>query len=426
MRRLDVEIEIMGRRKEVGSITGESEFSAVFEYSEDYMNSRDARPISISLPLRKEPYGPEQTRNFFEGLLPEGFLRRTVAKNNRVDADDYISLLGMLGSECLGAIALKGDDYQWFEPGYKKLDADLMYDLAAEGATKSADLVVESHLSLTGASGKIGVYKDEAGDWYLPIGNAPSTHILKQSHIRYDFIVQNEQLSIMTAEAMGIETPRTLIINNRKAEEEDEVLLATERYDRTMEGSIKNLSGMPCPLRLHQEDFGQALGISSANKYERPGEHHMKDMFGILRAHSASPIDDQIKLWDMIIFHYLIGNTDGHIKNFSLLYDSRLGSKRLAPAYDIVSTIVYDTHSSEMAFSIGGVSEWKDLDRAAFERAAGECGLNQKIFMKRFDDMEAKFDKALYDSADRMASEGYSEARMIADTITEKRKGHIE
>ena len=422
MRRLDVEIEMMGRQKEVGSITGDSEFTAVFAYSEDYMNSRDAKPISISLPLRKEAYGPEQTRNFFEGLLPEGFLRRTVAKNNRVDADDYLSLLGMLGSECLGAITLKGDDYQWFEPSYRRLDADLMYDLAAEGATKSADLVVESHLSLTGASGKIGVYRDDSGDWYLPIGNAPSTHILKQSHIRYDFIVQNEQLALMTAEAMGIETPRTIIINNKKAEVEDEVLLATERYDRTMEGSIKSLSGMPCPLRLHQEDFGQALGISAASKYERQGEHHMRDMFRILRSHSASPIDDQIKLWDIIIFHYLIGNTDGHIKNFSLLYDSKLNSKRLAPAYDIVSTIVYDTHSSEMAFSIGGVSEWSELGRIAFERAAKECGLNQKIFMKRFDDMEKKFDKVLHDAADRMAEEGYSEARMIADTITEKRK----
>ena len=85
----------------------------------------------------------------------------------------------------------------------------------------------------------------------------------------------------MTAEAMGIETPRTIIINNKKAEVEDEVLLATERYDRTMEGSIKSLSGMPCPLRLHQEDFGQALGISAASKYERQGEHHMRDMFRI-------------------------------------------------------------------------------------------------------------------------------------------------
>ena len=78
-----------------------------------------------------------------------------------------------------------------------------------------------------------------------------------------------------------------------------------------------------------------------------------------------------------------------------------------------------------MAFSIGGVSEWSELDRSAFERAAKECGLNQKIFMKRFDDMEKKFDSVLHDAADRMAEEGYSEARMIADTITEKRKKQI-
>ena len=65
-----------------------------------------------------------------------------MAKNNRVDADDYLSLLGMLGSECLALSLSKEMTISGLEPSYKKLDADLMYDLAAEGATKSADLVV--------------------------------------------------------------------------------------------------------------------------------------------------------------------------------------------------------------------------------------------------------------------------------------------
>ena len=64
----------------------------------------------------------------------------------------------------------------------------------------------------------------------------------------------------------------------------------------------------------------------------------MKKMFDLLRRYSASPIEDQIKLWEIIVFHWLIGNTDGHIKNFSLVYDANLKAVRLAPAYDIVST----------------------------------------------------------------------------------------
>lgn len=442
MRRLYVSVEIEGRLREVGCIMGDSEFNAEFRYSPDYLDSREARPISLSLPPRPEPYDPEQTRRFFEGLLPEGFLRRTVAENNRTDHSDYLSLLEMLGSECLGAIQIKGAEYNQIEPEYRPLPPDLMFRLASEGATTSVDLVVEAHLSLTGASGKIGAYLDENGRWYLPVGSAPSTHIIKQSHIRYDHIVQNEQLALQTARLAGIEVPVSSIIETEhwkhlrhsslkkggrldRGEGEvstEIVLFATERYDRTLEGSVRTLSGLPCPLRLHQEDFGQALGIAPSNKYERPGEQHMKRMFDLLRRYSASPIEDQMKLWDIIVFHWLIGNTDGHIKNFSILYDKHLNSVRLAPAYDIVSTIVYDSHSSEMAFSIGGEIDWNKVDRSCFEAAASEIGLNRKIFMERFDELENRFEPALAQAEEEMRDAGFGEASSLANTIRERRR----
>ena len=433
MRRLDVSIEMEGRQREVGCIAGDTEFNAEFRYSEDYLDSPFARPISLSLPLREEAYGPEQTRIFFEGLLPEGFLRRTVAENNRTDQSDYLSLLEMLGAECLGAIQIKGTDYELIEPEYRPLQPDLMFRLASEGATTSADLVVESHLSLTGASGKIGAYRDEAGSWYLPVGSAPSTHIIKQSHIRYDHIVQNEQLALQTARIAGISVPESSIIEadhpaqglshgrSAGAISTEIVLFATERYDRTLEGSVRTLSGLPCPLRLHQEDFGQALGIAPSNKYEKPGDQHMKKMFDLLRRYSASPIEDQMKLWDMIVFHWLIGNTDGHIKNFSLIYDKQLSSVRLAPAYDIVSTIVYDTHSSDMAFSIGGEIDWRKVNRDSFVRAAEEIRLSKKIFMDRFDALSARFEPALMQATEEMKAAGFEEAGELAGDILSRR-----
>ena len=304
MKKLDVSIEMNGRQKEVGVISGSNDYDASFCYSEDYLDSGMARPISISLPLTEKPYGPEPTRRFFEGLLPEGFMRRTVAEQNRTDDGDYLSILEMLGAECLGAVQIKGENYRNIEPSYKAFDPDTMYKLAAEGATRSADLVVEAHLSLTGASGKIGAYKNSDGSWFLPVGSAPSTHILKQSHIRYDKIVQNEQLALRTAELLGINVPKSEIVEAYPEPVEDtglnppvteNVLFATERYDRTFEGAADLIDGMLCPLRLHQEDFGQALGIPASGKYERPGEQHMKKMFDLLKRCSASPIEDHKK-----------------------------------------------------------------------------------------------------------------------------------
>jgi serine/threonine-protein kinase HipA len=421
LKRLEVDIEIMGRRKEVGSISGESEFTATFAYSSDYVRSRDSMPISASLPLKEDAFNQGETRTFFEGLLPEGFIRRTIAKNNRVDADDYLSLLCMLGSECPGAVSIRGDDYTPTDPGYKEPDADSMYELASGSADKAAELEVEAQLSLPGSTGKIGAYKGEDGTWYIPRGGAASTHIIKQGNIRYEDIVQNERLMLMTAEALGIEVPSSEIVSC-KGQGKDRFLLASERYDRSLAGSVRKIDGMNCPLRLHQEDFGQAMGVSAANKYEHLGKHHMRDMFRVLREKSASPIEDQIKLWDIVVFNYLIGNTDAHIKNFSIIYDENMRSARLAPAYDLVSTIIYDNQADDMAFAIGGVGKWEDIDRSAFEKACVECRLNTRLFMKRFDEMSAQFERALKASAGSLSKEGYPEAQAIADRILKKHK----
>ena len=420
MHTLDVSIEIEGRMREVGTVLGGSEYDAQFRYSDDYLAQETARPISLSMPLTDRTYGPQETRSFFEGLLPEGFLRRTVAENNRTDSSDYLSILEMLGSECLGAIQIKGDGFRSVQPEYREIDPDMMFRIASEGATTSADLVVESHLSLTGASGKIGAYRDSDGNWYLPVGSAPSTHILKQSHIRYDLVVENEQLALQTAALMGISIPKSSII--RPADERSEhVLFVTERYDRTMAGTVREISGLPCPLRLHQEDFGQALGIAAADKYERSGDRHMQRMFDLLKRASASPIEDQMKLWDIIVFHWLIGNTDGHIKNFALVYDRLLKSVRLAPAYDILSTVVYDTHSRQMAFSIGGEFEWSHIDRACFGKACDEVHVSRNIFMKRFDDLCGRFEPALRQAAENMKNEGFGESEQLASRLMERK-----
>ena len=428
VKQLAVSIEINGRQREVGVISGSSDYDASFCYSEHYLDSGTACPISISLPLTREPYGPEPTRRFFEGLLPEGFMRRTVAEQNRTDNGDYLSILEMLGAECLGAVQIKGENYRNIEPSYREFDTETMYKLAAEGATRSADLVVEAHLSLTGASGKVGAYRSGEGQWFLPVGSAPSTHILKQSHIRYDKIVQNEQLALRTAGLLGIEVPRSGIVEAHPAGSSEtgaalteNVLFATERYDRTFEGAQDYIDGLLCPLRIHQEDFGQALGIAASGKYERPGDRHMKKMFDLIRRYSAAPIEDQLKLWDIIVFHWLIGNTDGHIKNFSLVYDANLRSVRLAPAYDIVSTVLYDTHSSEMAFSVGGEIEWSRISRNCFEDACRECGLNKKLFMPRLDNMRAEFRGALLQAAEEVSASGFTDAAVMARRILEAR-----
>ena len=258
--KLRVQLEKNGVFEDVGVILGNTSVDACFTYNDEYASNKDNRAISLSLPTEQRSFSPVQTKNFFEGLLPEGFIRRCIADSIHADSEDYISILRELGNECLGALRVSDFDSAELQAGYKKLSREDVSALAHEGVRKSVDIVVKSHLSLTGASGKAGLYySDESDTWYQPLGSAPSTHIVKQSHVRLSSIA-NEQLCLLIAKKLGIEVPDSFIIAPTGATLTDEnILFATKRYDRVIKDGCKELNGLKIPLRLHQEDFAQAL-----------------------------------------------------------------------------------------------------------------------------------------------------------------------
>ncbi|MCQ2554242.1 MAG: HipA domain-containing protein [Clostridia bacterium] len=414
MRMLFVSVEINGIQTPVGIISGTTVHDAQFTYSKDYL-SMGMPAISISLPLSDRSFSPEATKKYFEGLLPEGFARKSVANFIHTDENDYLTILEKLGSECLGAIRISSAET--IDKRYERLSLEEVKALAKEGVSKSTELVTEAHLSLTGASGKVGLYYDEKNsDWYKPLGSAPSTHIVKQSHVRLSGIVTNEQLSLLAAAELGINVPESFIINTGAAKDED-ILFATKRYDRLISKDSKPVNGLLCPFRLHQEDFAQALGISSMQKYESGTSRYLPELFRILRNYSSDPIADQLKLWDIIVFDFLVGNTDNHIKNLSLLYSSDLKKISLAPAYDIISTAIYQGSSRDMAIGIGGERNLDEIGRKHFSYAASEAGLNPLIALKHFDTMAGDFERALRIAAEKLEDEGYENVSEIKDRI---------
>ena len=392
-----ISIEKNGRIVPVGLISGEDYRTAQFSYMDEYLDDLNAVPVSISLPLQPESFSAGQTRQFFEGLLPEGFTRRSVAQWLHLDENDYLSILHQLGRECLGAIrVLKEGETQ--AASYEMITRQQVKALAEEGAQKSAEIVTKSHLSLTGASGKVGLYYDMAGN------------------VRLEGIVTNEQLSMMTAAKCGIEVPESFIIDLGNGEDK-EVLYATRRYDRTFEGAVDTINGLMCPLRLHQEDFSQAIGIPSTSKYEKERSGYMRRMFELLRQFSTNPIADQQKLWDLIVFCFCLGNTDAHIKNFSLLYGKDLRSIRLAPAYDLVSTTVYESSTREMSFFIGNALSIDEITEASFREAAAEIHIGERFAARRYNYICNHFREALREAATELREAGFSKAEEIEERI---------
>ena len=82
MRKLDVFIEINGIQIHAGTIKGDNPDNEIFAYAPDYVEKKYPS-LSISLPVEKNDFSPEDTRNFFEGLLPEGFARKQQGNGNR-------------------------------------------------------------------------------------------------------------------------------------------------------------------------------------------------------------------------------------------------------------------------------------------------------------------------------------------------------
>lgn len=283
----------------MGQLRYEDWQDACFVYDKNYVEDSTSQAISIGLPLQNESFDPQTTKNYFDGLLPEGFTRKAIASTLPYNSQDYISILKELGSECLGALAFVEGDSSMPKPSYKKIPTAEVKKLANEGVQKSAEYVVASHLSLAGASGKVGLYYD-GRNWYQPMGTAPSTHIVKQSNVHYSRIVINEQLCMKTAELIGLNVPDSFILN-MGSNNDDDLLFVTERYDRKSDTNCKNISKLKAPFRLHQEDFSQAMNVSD-NKYD-PNKTYFENMIQFAKDNCSDPIKAVSDIFDISIFN---------------------------------------------------------------------------------------------------------------------------
>ena len=151
----------------------------------------------------------------------------------------------------------------------------------------------------------------------------------------------------------------TAMMNGRR-------LIIVERYDRIVhaDGTVE---------RIHQEDFCQATAIPPEKKYEEDGGPTLRRMAGILQG-VAGP-DSLETLLRAVTINLLIGNGDAHGKNFSLLHDAS-GSLRLAPLYDLLSTLAYG--DDRLAMSIDNVQRTNRVTADRIVNEAARWGLSRR------------------------------------------------
>lgn len=342
--------------------------------------------ISLSLPVRQAAYEEVTLRPFFEGLLSEGRVRDQLATRFHLDPSDVFGFLREFGRDCAGALTLvpadtdlttaDDDDVEWLDDDAL---ATHVADLAVRPLADEPDQGVR--MSLAGAQNKMPVViRDQRIG--RPHGTTPSTHIIKpasverrradQARLLYPSLVANEAFCMVLARHAGLSVAPVTVrpIGGEPA-------LIVERYDRAGSGA-----GV---TRVHQEDFGQALGISPLRKYQREGGPGLDRYRTLVRQASVEVIDDEAELLDRVAFNYVIGNDDAHMKNFSLIHaEARIWSTRLAPAYDLLSTFIYPELEKSMAVAINGMYDSRALRPVHWQKAFEQVGVSVKLYSERF------------------------------------------
>ena len=325
-----------------GELVGEWAFSRygghTFRYEDSWLGNSLGRPLSLSLPLEQGTdrlTGP-RVEAFFDNLLPDGRgeIRRRLAHKFGTGTR-AIELLAEIGRDCVGAVQLFPPDAQ--PPDIHRIEAEPLRDADVErlidtavtdpapGLSGEEDL----RISIAGAQEKTALLWHQ-NQWCRPLGPTPTTHIFKLplgkvGGMRADFSssVENEWLCAEIVREFGqpVANCQIAVFGRRK-------VLIVERFDRRLQDNA-------WWVRLPQEDFCQASGLPSEQKYEKEGGPGMAAILGALRGSDYPEADRERFLTTQLLF-WLLAAPDGHAKNFSIFLEPQ-GRYRLTPLYDILS-----------------------------------------------------------------------------------------
>lgn len=357
-----------------GKLSAGTDGTMSFAYSTNDL----PHPVSLSMPIREDPYGDVVTRGYFSNLLFENEMRDQVMQRHGIAERDIVGLLYHLGADCPGAISCVPEGSTPAKrPGrldvdYGALDGSPVLPEALSSVTDPlpvgaslAEIMTslrdhrrlppesEDPSPLAGVQGKIALTRLPDGRLGLPVpgSGAPTTHILKVPRAAAMTSVRREHLATrLMAKAQDHPVAETCVLG-----EGDLQGLLVARFDRRLEGTVVH--------RVHQEDFCQALGFGHWLKYERNGEEgraFTADAIGHLLDSTRVPAKARQAFFEITLVNLLLGNSDNHAKNHALLYTA--SKPELAPAYDI-DPVLLDDVTHEMSFRIGDARVADDITR---------------------------------------------------------------
>ncbi|WP_454727924.1 MULTISPECIES: HipA domain-containing protein [Cupriavidus] len=341
------QLHVYREQAQVGTLT-DADGTTTFLYDPQWIAAA-GQELSPRLPVPRAGtenvlYEGEPVQAFFENLLPEGTIREFLGQALHISPENVVGLLAKLGGDTAGAFSILPSGVQ---PGararYVPVTREDIRKWFSESRGVPLSLKGAGLSSLSGAQDKMAVHLGADGQLSIPMGDAPSTHILKPA-VNYRPDVPgtsvNEAFTMQLARAVGLDVPQVYYDAGL-----DAAVIA--RYDRRA-GDTGQMQ------RLHQYDLCQAMGIDSKKKYEAEGGPTFAACYGYVWSNSATPVPDAARLLEWVAFNLIAGNMDSHAKNLSMLVGPADQRARLSPFYDMLNTRMYPNLSQRFAFKIGG------------------------------------------------------------------------
>ncbi len=188
----------------VGELTRAASGLIEFQYRSEWQRNPESFPVSISLPLDGN-FNAQASHNFFVNLLPEANVRLQICQSLQISQGNDFELLKAIGGDCAGALAITLSDEavaqdQRYEAVSERQLAD--WSVGTPNAFSAITGQDEVRLSLAGAQDKLPVHIQDDGI-LIPLGNTPSTSLMKFASPIYSHLPENETFVTMLANAVG-------------------------------------------------------------------------------------------------------------------------------------------------------------------------------------------------------------------------------
>jgi len=371
-------------REDFAGTLSETDYGYSFAYDEEYLRSDKAAAVSLTLPLQSEEFRSKTLFSFFDGLIPEGWLLDIVIKNWKLSYKDRFGLLLAACKDPIGCVSIRSElgtvpqenepaavseihaqstaffgltsclccgkpladtksQAGWHDRCIKKFfgTSSMPYiDISEEVLDRLAQDSTDRGLTVPGVQKKLSLHLTEGREPRLTLVNYPTGYILKPQTEEYPALPEMEYLVMRMAQATKISTVPFALVKSAQ----NTFAYITKRIDRVRTKSNVSMLAM--------EDFCQLDGRLTEDKYRGSYERCGK----LVTGYSAASGADLAELFLRVVFSFAVGNSDMHLKNFSLIEGKESsGEFTMSAAYDMLSAnVVLPGDKEQLALTLNG------------------------------------------------------------------------